>query len=42
MGWLGLITPGSNTKVGSRVDKADRDAEADDGSGGRSSGALWL
>ena len=39
MGWLGLMTPGSNTKVGSRVDNADRDG--DDGRGGKSSGGLW-
>lgn len=38
-GWLGLMTPGSNTKVGSRVDNAD--LEGDDGSGGKSSGGLW-
>lgn len=39
-GWLGLMTPGSNTNVGSRVDNVDCDG--DDGRGVRSLGRLWL
>lgn len=39
-GWLGLMTPGSNTNVGSRVDNAVCDG--DDGRGVKSLGRLWL